>query len=298
MIPKLTFDKIIIICVCSILVIFLVYQKYLEEKQREEEERQKQKIQEGFGFDDIIRPIKAGFEKTINDMKGGFNKMIDDMTSGIRKIIDPIINLFKEIQHQFDVLPRRFQGLRDGFDKSFKGIEYGIKNFGVALGTSAYDSLLVPAHAGWMSIEYLMCGFKVVTNLPTCILAYALDFIFYCITFLIESLIGAFDLFLNSKNLFGFTLVEKYRGLWDLLQLDQIDSSVHELTGFHIFKYPDSITQKCYSCNPTVTPKVILEDAERVNYDFHEMWPRMMNEPQDYFRQSKDRFYDFINPRL
>lgn len=285
---KITIRQFIIISICSLLVIYLIYQKYLEQ----EKKRESEKIKEG------LAGIKINFDAIIKPIKDGFNKMIDDMTKGIRKVIDPIVNLFKEIQHQFDVLPRRFQGLRDGFDKSFKGIEFGIKNFGVALGTSAYDTLLVPAHAGWMSIEYLMCGFKVMTNLPTCILAYALDLVYYTIVFFLESIIGAIDLFLNTKQVFGFTFREKYRSLWDILGLEQIDKMVYDLTGFHVFHYPDSIQQKCYSCQPTVTPSVILKDAERVNYDFYEMWPRMMNEPQDYFRQSRDRFYDFVNPRL
>lgn len=285
---KITIRQFIIISICSLLVIYLIYQKYLEQ----EKKRESEKIKEG------LAGIKINFDAIIKPIKDGFNKMIDDMTKGIRKVIDPIVNLFKEIQHQFDVLPRRFQGLRDGFDKSFKGIEFGIKNFGVALGTSAYDTLLVPAHAGWMSIEYLMCGFKVMTNLPTCILAYTLDLVYYTIVFFLESIIGAIDLFLNTKQVFGFTFREKYRNLWDILGLEQIDKMVYDLTGFHVFHYPDSIQQKCYSCQPTVTPSVILKDAERVNYDFYEMWPRMMNEPQDYFRQSRDRFYDFVNPRL
>jgi len=291
---KLTIRQFVIVSICSILVIFLIYRKYLEEELRREEE----KLREGFSFNDIIKPIKAGFEKTINDMKKGFNKMVDDMTKGVRKVIDPIVNLFKEIQRQFDVLPKRFQGLRDGFDKSFKGIEFGIKNFGIALGTSTYDTLLVPAHAGWMSIEYLMCGFKVMTNLPTCILAYLLDLVYYTIAFLFESIIGAIDLILNTKQVLGFTFRDKYRGLWDILGLERIDQMVYDMAGFHIFHYPDSITKKCYSCQPTVTPEVLLKDVDRVHYDFHQMWPKLMNEPQHYFHESKDRFYDFVNPRL
>ena len=80
----------------------------------------------------------------------------------------------------------------------------------------------------------IMCGVKLLINAPKCMMYYILDMIGYVI----------YLQFMLFFWMFALQSIEReiFKGL------DQIDKVVYGFANFHIFRYDNSIMNKCYRC--------------------------------------------------
>lgn len=84
--------------------------------------------------------------------------------------------------------------------------------------------------------SYIDCGLKMIINMPSCILYYILDCMFFIFVYL--------PIWLCC--LICPPLKPIVDGIGSALY--SVDAAVHGATGFHIFKYQDSVQKRCYGC--------------------------------------------------
>lgn len=80
----------------------------------------------------------------------------------------------------------------------------------------------------------IMCGVKLLKNAPKCMIYYILDMIGYVI----------YLPFMIFFWMFGLQSIEREF----FKALDKIDKAVYSVAEFHIFRYPESLLNRCYRC--------------------------------------------------
>jgi len=80
----------------------------------------------------------------------------------------------------------------------------------------------------------IMCGVKLLINAPKCMIYYILDMIGYVLYLPLMIFFWMFGLRSIERQLF--------KGI------NQVDSAIYGVADFHVFKYPNSIMNKCYRC--------------------------------------------------
>lgn len=137
-------------------------------------------------------------------LKSGFGKVGKDMNKSFAKA-------GKELKGGFGKIGQEFKKIGD----AFKCMGNIFKSIG----------------------SYLKCGFTRIVNLPTCIIYYLLDCVYYCCIGLpVWFCCWVFPPLGTFVSLAGQLLAT-------------LDSFVHGFTGFHIFRYQDSVIKRCYECS-------------------------------------------------
>lgn len=127
------------------------------------------------------------------------------------------------------------QQAKKGFDKVGKEAKKGFDKMAGAF--NKINAFFICIGILFKSIgSYITCGFEKLLALPSCLLYYLLDFV-YNVT------IGLPLWFLTW--LFP-PLGDIVKIIYDVMMM--IDDFAHSMTGFHVFKYQDSVQKRCYMC--------------------------------------------------
>lgn len=142
----------------------------------------------------------------------------------------------KKMSNPFAKIGAIFKKIGGSITKVFKKIGDGFKLIGQAfkcLG-KVFDSIG----------SYVTCGLAKLINLPKCLLYYFLDTLFSIFIDIPIWFIG-FLLAMISKDLSkGYYKIVKYIGKG----LMYVDGLVHSATKLHVFRYQDTVLDRCYRC--------------------------------------------------
>jgi len=132
------------------------------------------------------------------------------------------------IAAEFEAIVNIILGSGQLFIGSIESLEFFIPDF--------FDGLIT---IGTFSVTWMMCLFKNISNMQTCIFYYLLEaigqilYLPFRILFWIISKIG-FDIY-SHETMF-----------WD--KMDDLDKIIMGFVGFHILHYPKNIRETCYNC--------------------------------------------------
>jgi len=113
------------------------------------------------------------------------------------------------------------------------------------------------------ALSWMMCLFKNISNMQTCIFYYLLE-AFGQILYLIPRII----LWLIFQ--LGFDPYPIEKGIWD--KIDDLDKIVMKYAGFHICHYPKNIRDLCYNCR-RLKVNTLIKHASPLVTDITERLP-------------------------
>jgi hypothetical protein len=184
-----------------------------------------------------------------------------------------IVYFIMQLIKIFKTLPRRAKNFSDAFKNVGQGIKLQFVNLGKSLELGFDDTFDVIGTLGTCGITYL-------TNFRTCIMWYILD----CIATTLFAVFVELPVFIILKTT-GLNL----RPYVDVIIcfFDTIDAFVFKYTCYHIFHFPDWVIKDCYSCK-------FEEKVQKLNKDWKETIPALLNEPVQKFLQAKHNFEQTI----
>jgi hypothetical protein len=175
-------------------------------------------IQEGL---DIGKELAKTFEKPAKDIKKAsekeFNKAKKATTKEFNKAKKETtkgLNVVKkESVKGFNVVKKGTEKIANEAAKGFDDIFEEITNIA----------------------NYIVCGFNKIKTLPDCFFWYFLDIIYGIFYMFYSMLAFAIPPLKDGAKMFG-------KGV------KMINELIHDMTGFHVFKYPKEVMNKCYLC--------------------------------------------------
>jgi hypothetical protein len=175
-------------------------------------------IQEGL---DIGKELAKTFEKPAKDIKKASEKEFKKAKQATTKEFNKAkkettkgLNVVKEESVKgFNVVKKGTEKIADEAKKGFDDIFEEITNIA----------------------NYIVCGFNKIKTLPDCFFWYFLDIIYGIFYMFYSMLAFAIPPLKDGGKLLG-------KGV------KMIDESIHDMTGFHVFKYPKSVMNMCYLC--------------------------------------------------
>jgi len=175
-------------------------------------------IQEGF---DIGKEIVKTFEKPVKDIQKAttkeFNKAKEATTKEFNKAK-------KETTKGFNVVKKETT-------KGFNVVKKGTEKLGKDI-TKGFDDIFAEVTN---IFNYIACAFDKIRTLPDCFFWYFLDIIFGVIYLIYSMLAAAIPPLKDAAKIVG-----------DAIKM--ADRFIHDMTGFHIAKYPKPVLDKCYLC--------------------------------------------------
>lgn len=175
-------------------------------------------IQEGL---DIGKEITKTFEKPAKDIKKASEKEFKKAKQATTKEFN---KAKKETTKGLNVVKKEsvkgFNVVKKGAEKAAKQVAKGFDEI--------FDEVT-------NIINYIECGFNKIKTLPDCFFWYFLDIIY-----------GIFYMFYSMLAYAIPPLKDGAKMFWSMMKT--IDEMIHELTGFHIIRYPKSVMNMCYLC--------------------------------------------------
>ena len=209
----------------------------------------------------------------------GMANPFDKIIQGVKKLgndaskaMDPlkeIVDFVNTIKRAFESIPKRV----DNFNKAFKTVGHGIEK--------EFESIGESLHIGVTDVFSLIgaageCSKKFIVNLNTCIL-------WYLVNLISDIMYGIFiELPIFTLKFFFEVDVSEY---WNDFRtiIQDIDTMFINETSFSFLHFPESIIQKCYSCD-------ISREINKLQVDFETTIPNIMNEPNEIFKKAKSEF--------
>lgn len=191
-------------------------------------------------INNAFKKIPEGIKKAEKEAKKGFNKLGGEFNKIGKEIGDKTTGAFNEVK-------KGTEGAFKQVENTFKQLGDEIKNTMVneiakpfAVITNIFDMITCYFNGiGDIFVaigRYIGCFFEKLVNLPTCFLYYFLDIIYY-------STIGLIIWFLG---LIFPPFKQFVKIVYDAMM--KIDKMSFDSTGFHIFKYQESVLNRCYRC--------------------------------------------------
>jgi len=182
-------------------------------------ENTKKDLNKGFNFvkknaQKGVNEIKQGAQKGFNETKKFSEKKFNEVKKGAEKSLKEIKNITKVIEKEIGKPIKMIKDVIAMITCYFNGIGDIFMAFG----------------------SYIMCGLNKIISLPSCTLYYFLDIIYYIF-------IGLPIWFLT---LIFPPLKQVVKLVYNFMM--QIDKFCFESTGFHVFKYQESVLKRCYRC--------------------------------------------------
>ena len=224
-----------------------------EEKEMEYEYKSYEKQKEGFQ----TTPIVEGLD------------IARDIVKAFTKPFQPLIDFFNKLKDAFESLPGRINKFGNAFKGFGKGVELEFVNIGKSLDLGFSDIFNVIGTIGG-------CGIKSLTNLRSCMIWYIMD----CIGTTIYAIFVELPVFI-VKFVIGYNIqpyVDKIHCM-----IETIDAIIFDFTCYHIIHYPDWVIEKCYTCQ-------FQDKVDKVNVDWNQTIPDLMNAPNKIFKQAGDDF--------
>lgn len=175
-------------------------------------------IQEGL---DIAKEMRKTFEKPAKDIKKASEKEFKKAKQATTKEFNKAkkettkgLNVVKkESVKGFNVVKKGTEKIANEAAKGFDDIFKEITNIA----------------------NYIVCGFNKIKTLPDCFFWYFLDIIYGIFYLLYSMLASAIPPLKDGAKMF-----------WSMMKM--MDEMIHDLTGFHIIRYPKSVMNMCYLC--------------------------------------------------
>ena len=98
----------------------------------------------------------------------------------------------------------------------------------------------------WLG-EFLICTIKKIILLPKCALWYALDVVGEIIYLIFRFMFFVLDMIFQRD-------ITQYMDYF-LGTMEEVDQLIYDLANFHIFHYPKSVVDKCYTCTISAFPR-------------------------------------------
>ena len=175
-------------------------------------------IQEGL---DIGKEITKTFEKPAKDIKKASEKEFKKAKQATTKEFN---KAKKETTKGLNVVKKEsvkgFNVVKKGAEKAAKQVAKGFDEI--------FDEVT-------NIFTYIECGFNKIKTLPDCFFWYFLDIIY-----------GIFYMFYSMLASAIPPLKDGAKMFWSMMKT--IDEMIHDLTGFHIIRYPKSVMNMCYLC--------------------------------------------------
>jgi hypothetical protein len=159
---------------------------------------------------DIGKEMAKTFEKPAKDIKKASEKEFKKAKQATTKEFN---KAKKETTKGLNVVKKGTEKIADEAKKGFDDIFEEITNIA----------------------NYIVCGFNKIKTLPDCFFWYFLDIIYGIFYMFYSMLAFAIPPLKDGGKLLG-------KGV------KMIDESIHDMTGFHVFKYPKSVMNMCYLC--------------------------------------------------
>ena len=161
-----------------------------------------------------VNEIKKGTLKGFNEAKKLSQKGFNEVKKGAEKGLKAINNITKVIEKEIAKPINMIKDVITMITCYFNGIG----EIFVAIGS------------------YIMCGVSKIVTLPSCFLYYFLDILYY--------------IFIALPIWFLTLIFPPLKGIVKNVynSMMQIDKFCYNSTGFHIFKYQESVLNRCYRC--------------------------------------------------
>ena len=214
------------------------------------------------------------FDNYQEGFQEGF-KFSADPLGDVAKFFTEVGNFFSQLWELFTTLWKKVVGLFLQIVNNWLrfvvanvevgyGIEVFFKNFALGLGLGFKDIFNLIGVTG-------NCFVKYVTNFRHCSPFWFLDFILSILKAIFWRIPIQF-----LKNM-GVDLEPALAPIFGMM--DNIDCTIHGITGFHFLHYPDWAISDCYSCD--YQPAV-----DKIITDWDSTIPNMLNEPKPIFEQA------------
>ena len=142
---------------------------------------------------------------------------------------------------------RRGKTIVAGLKETSMGIVELIKNIAILTTVIGLDTIEYVSQLFIYLFKLLLCSVSILSNFPKCVIFYILDIIMSIIFVCFISVLFIIDVFLLVKYWAGTSCVEMFMMFIDIL--GKIDEIAYSTASVHIFHYPDSIINMCYSCS-------------------------------------------------
>jgi hypothetical protein len=114
----------------------------------------------------------------------------------------------------------------------------------------------------WL-IQFVICAFKMLVNIPNCFLWYGLQIAGKILYLPFRLTFFVLDLLLIAMSV-GFSIQRLVDQGWFFM--DDIDHMLYDSgSGFHFLHYPDEINERCYSCDIGKFPTIPAFPMSAVN---------------------------------
>jgi hypothetical protein len=227
-------------------------------------------IIEGLSVNDKLKNFFTKGEVDGGSIKDAVDKPLNDIKDAIMGPINKIGDIIKDIDEAFKSIPKRARMFRNAFENVDRGIRLEFINLGKSLDLGFNDIFSVIRVAG-------NCGIRYIKNLRTCMIWYVLDLIgttIYNIFVVLPVFLVKFITGFNAQPYVDE--VHKY--------INMIDSYFQYFTcGDSFLHFPPWVIKLCYSCS-------IESEVKKVEHDWGEVIPKLLNEPAGVFDHSGKQF--------
>ena len=221
--------------------------------------------------DEGIRKAKELADEAAQKAK----ELADTMANALLKPFLPMIAMFKKIEDFFNSINCRIKHFNKGFDEFGTGVKSEFDNLGKSLKLGFSDIFCLIGTLG-------TCGIHFLNNLGNCIFYYILEMIGY----IIYTIFFVFPVYV-IKSITGLDMMYFVDKLWEMFYY--FDKMLFSISKMHFMHYPDSIIKQCYTCK-------FMDKVNKINKDWKETIPNLLNEPILHFKHSKRHFEKVVDP--
>jgi hypothetical protein len=144
-------------------------------------------------------------------------------------------------------IAKRGKTIVQGLKETSMGIVDLIKNVAILTSVIGMDTIEFVSQLFIYTFKLLLCSVSILLNFPKCVIFYILDIFMFILFACFISVLFIIDVFLLVKYWAGTSCVEMFMMLMDILE--KVDEMAYSTLSIHIFHYPDSIINMCYSCS-------------------------------------------------
>jgi hypothetical protein len=193
-----------------------------------------------------------------------------------------VIETFRRIMCFFKTIPKRGRNITSGVSNIFLGVEKKWDGLGKSLSAGFKSTTTLLAYSGEWAQSRTECIIKFITNLYKCVFFYIVKAIGNIILVLIVVPIKYFGYML------GMNMDNRFKNLGDAIE--NIDTFIYSILGFHLIYFPKSIREDCFTC-VRLKNAAVSKKTDELGDTFNHEIPKIMSDAGNYeFGRAKRQF--------
>jgi hypothetical protein len=193
----------------------------------------------------------------ISNVLGAMSNALGSINTvqGVTKIAQGVLlqsQYISQVAFWTPIIATEFKGIVEtitGAGQMFVGSIKFLPKFGMSFADGVFTFFT-------FSMTWMMCLFKNISNMQTCIFYYLLEAVG-------QILYLPFRLFLWVAYAIKIDLYPFEKQIWDFVET--IDKIILKIAGFHISHYPKNIREKCYNCKRLKISTLVQRSMPLVN---------------------------------